>query len=124
MKLPRDLSGADLAKALTTLGYAVTRQTGSHLRLSTLDGGEHHVTVPGHKAIPLSTLRLGREKAARLLLDRHDPPDGLQIMLRFSYPMTEYLDDFRRRAHIRPCLPGQRANRRCLPRCGSDRIGR
>ena len=35
MKLPRDISGADLARALTSLGYAVTRQTGSHMRLST-----------------------------------------------------------------------------------------
>jgi predicted RNA binding protein YcfA (HicA-like mRNA interferase family) len=57
MKLPRDLSGAELARALAALGYTVTRQTGSHLRLSTLEGGEHHVTVPVHKAIPLGTLR-------------------------------------------------------------------
>jgi predicted RNA binding protein YcfA (HicA-like mRNA interferase family) len=34
MKLPRDLSGAELAKALAQLGYRVTRQTGSHLRLT------------------------------------------------------------------------------------------
>ena len=57
MKLPRDISGADLSKALAALGYSVTRQTGSHLRLSTREGGEHHVTVPAHKAIPLGTLR-------------------------------------------------------------------
>ncbi len=56
-KLPRDLSGADLAAALTRLGYAVTRQTGSHLRLTTAESGEHHVTIPAHKAIPLGTLR-------------------------------------------------------------------
>ena len=30
MKLPRDISGNDLAKALVRLGYHVTRQTGSH----------------------------------------------------------------------------------------------
>ena len=35
MKLPRDLSGDNLAKALCKLGYQVTRQTGSHLRLTT-----------------------------------------------------------------------------------------
>ena len=35
MKLPRDITGNDLAKALDTLGYRVTRQTGSHIRLST-----------------------------------------------------------------------------------------
>ena len=35
MRLPRDLSGKDLAKALKTLGYRATRQTGSHMRLTT-----------------------------------------------------------------------------------------
>lgn len=34
MKLPRDLSGADLAKALTRVGYRSTRQSGSHIRLT------------------------------------------------------------------------------------------
>ncbi|MCA1556967.1 MAG: hypothetical protein LC731_00310 [Acidobacteria bacterium] len=29
MKLPRDLSGAELAKALKAFGYQVTRQTGA-----------------------------------------------------------------------------------------------
>ncbi|MEK7770741.1 MAG: type II toxin-antitoxin system HicA family toxin [candidate division NC10 bacterium] len=32
------------------MGYRVTRQTGSHLRLTTLERGEHHVTVPRHAA--------------------------------------------------------------------------
>ena len=35
MRLPRDVSGDDLAEALADLGYRVTRQTGSHLRLTT-----------------------------------------------------------------------------------------
>jgi predicted RNA binding protein YcfA (HicA-like mRNA interferase family) len=35
MKLPRDLSSEDLCRALKTLGYEVTRQTGSHMRLTT-----------------------------------------------------------------------------------------
>jgi predicted RNA binding protein YcfA (HicA-like mRNA interferase family) len=30
MKLPRDLSGNELAKALKSLGYLPVRQTGSH----------------------------------------------------------------------------------------------
>jgi len=42
MRLPRDLSGSDLAKALQQLGYRVTRQTGSHLRLTTTEGGSEH----------------------------------------------------------------------------------
>lgn len=42
MKTPRDLSGAELAKALRKLGYAVMRQSGSHLRVTTVSGSEHH----------------------------------------------------------------------------------
>ena len=57
MKLPRDVSGADLAKTLSRFGYQVTRQTGSHLRLTTQEQGEHHISVPTHKALPLGTLR-------------------------------------------------------------------
>ncbi len=56
MKLPRDLSGHALAAALTKLGYRVTRQTGSHMRLTTEVGGEHHVTIPAHDALKVGTL--------------------------------------------------------------------
>jgi len=35
----------------------MARRTGSHIRLTTLVGGEHHITVPDHKALPLGTLR-------------------------------------------------------------------
>lgn len=31
MKLPRDVNGIDFAKALGVLGYAITRQKGSHI---------------------------------------------------------------------------------------------
>lgn len=56
MKLPRDISGAELAKALRKLGYEITRQTGSHLRLTTIENGEHHVTVPQHDSLRVGTL--------------------------------------------------------------------
>jgi predicted RNA binding protein YcfA (HicA-like mRNA interferase family) len=46
MRLPRDVSGRDLAKALGKLGYKTTRQTGSHMRLTTTQNGEHHITLP------------------------------------------------------------------------------
>ena len=35
MKLPRNLNGADLQKALRRLGYEATRQRGSHVRITT-----------------------------------------------------------------------------------------
>ncbi len=56
MRLPRDLSGADLAHALKTFGYRITRQTGSHLRLTTSEHGEHHLTIPQHDALRIGTL--------------------------------------------------------------------
>lgn len=48
MKLPRDVSGAALVKALDALGYAVDRQRGSRVRVTTQRDGEHHEAVPNH----------------------------------------------------------------------------
>ena len=56
MRLPRDISGADLVRALRTLGYEVTRQKGSHFRLTTEQNGQHHVTVPDHNPLRIGTL--------------------------------------------------------------------
>lgn len=56
-RLPRDVSGAELAKLLEAFGYVVTRQRDSHLRLTTQDGGAHHVTVPNHDALRTGTLK-------------------------------------------------------------------
>lgn len=56
MRLPRDLSGEDLAARLTRLGYRITRQTGSHLRLTTERDGEHHITIPRHSTLRVGTL--------------------------------------------------------------------
>ncbi len=51
MKLPRDLTGRELAGLLTRFGYQITRQTGSHIRLTTVQNGEHHVTIPDHSPL-------------------------------------------------------------------------
>jgi predicted RNA binding protein YcfA (HicA-like mRNA interferase family) len=56
MRLKRDLSGAELAKALRLIGYEKVRQTGSHIRMVTTQGGQHHVTVPNHNPIKIGTL--------------------------------------------------------------------
>lgn len=56
MRLPRDLSGADLVKRLGRFGYSVTRQTGSHMRLTSATHGEHHITIPNHDPLRLGTL--------------------------------------------------------------------
>lgn len=57
MKLPGDLPGEELASLLRRHGYEITRQTGSHLRLtSTSKGTEHHITIPRHKYLRVGTL--------------------------------------------------------------------
>ena len=73
MKLPRDVSGADLAKRLGRLGYEVTRQTGSHLRLTTTEGGQHHVTIPNHDPLKVGTLAgILNDVAAHLEISRDE----------------------------------------------------
>ena len=67
MRLPRDLSGSDLARALRVYGYVVTRQSGSHLRLSTQQNGEHHVTIPAHAHLRVGTLAAILAEVARHL---------------------------------------------------------
>ena len=68
MRLPRDLSGAQLVSMLGGYGYRVTRQTASHIRLtSTLKGAEHHVTVPAHKSLRVGTLSAIVHEVARYL---------------------------------------------------------
>jgi predicted RNA binding protein YcfA (HicA-like mRNA interferase family) len=79
LKLPRDLSGGELALLLARYGYGVTRQTGSHLRLtSTLKGPEHHVTIPQHKALKVGTLNaILTDVAAYLEMDRAELAEAL-----------------------------------------------
>ena len=57
MKLPRDVSGEELVRSLRRFGYEVTRQSGSHIRVtSRAKSTEHHVTVPNHKQLKVGTL--------------------------------------------------------------------
>ena len=56
MKLPRNLNGVDLQKALRRLGYEATRQRGSHVRITTQVNGEHHEVIPQHRPIKTKTL--------------------------------------------------------------------
>jgi predicted RNA binding protein YcfA (HicA-like mRNA interferase family) len=73
MRLPRDVSGVDLAKKLERYGYQVTRQTGSHLRLTTFANGEHHITIPAHKELRVGLLNsVLADVADHLKLDRND----------------------------------------------------
>ena len=56
-KMPRSISGRDLVVFLSRYGYKVTRQKGSHVRLtSDLRGSEHKITIPNHQYIKIGTL--------------------------------------------------------------------
>jgi len=56
MKVPRDLSGLELSNKLSVFGYSISRQTGSHIRLTTQLMGDHHITIPSHNPIKIGTL--------------------------------------------------------------------
>lgn len=67
MKLPRDLSGLELARLPKKYGYNVARQTGSHLRLtSTVHGIQHHIAIPAHKILVGTLAGILKEVAAHL----------------------------------------------------------
>ena len=52
MKPPRDVGGAALVAALRRLGYDQVRQRGSHLRVTTQEGGEHHEVSRSAEDLP------------------------------------------------------------------------
>lgn len=71
VRLPRDVSGRDLARALRRYGYDVTRETGSHMRLTPQRGGAHHVTIPDHASLRIGTLSaILADVADHLRIDR------------------------------------------------------
>lgn len=55
-KIPTDLSGRDLVRALQKVGFVVKRQRGSHIILRRIDPPTR-VVVPDHKALRIGTLR-------------------------------------------------------------------
>jgi predicted RNA binding protein YcfA (HicA-like mRNA interferase family) len=80
VKLPNDLNGVELARRLQRLGYAVTRQSGSHMRL-TRQGpqGQQHITIPAHKPLRVGTLRqILKDVASQCLIDLGDLLDQLE----------------------------------------------
>ena len=65
MRLPRDVSGAELQRALRRLGYEKVRQRGSHVRITTQLNGEHHEVIPLHSPIRAKTLSSILKSVAR-----------------------------------------------------------
>jgi predicted RNA binding protein YcfA (HicA-like mRNA interferase family) len=54
VKFPRDISGAEAIKALERMGFSITRQAGSHVRMTR---GNRRVTVPLHRDLVVGTLQ-------------------------------------------------------------------
>jgi predicted RNA binding protein YcfA (HicA-like mRNA interferase family) len=71
LKLPRDPDGKKLPALLRPYGCQITRQTGSHLRLtSARKGRDHHVTIPAHRELSVGTLhRILRDVAMYLEME-------------------------------------------------------
>ena len=56
MKIPRDLSGADLVKALCRdWDYEKINQVGSHIVLQTHVPSSHRIAIPNHKDLRIGT---------------------------------------------------------------------
>ncbi len=66
MKLPRDLSGAELIKVLCRhFGYRKVNQEGSHVILQTDTPHHHRLAVPDHNPLRLGTLNAILNAVAR-----------------------------------------------------------
>ena len=55
MKLPRDVNADTLIKVFSRYGYSVTRQVGSHVRLSS-KYNHHSITIPRHNPLKVGVL--------------------------------------------------------------------
>lgn len=57
MKIPRDISGAELIDVLCRhFGYATVHQVGSHVILQTEDPAHHRIAIPNHDSLRIGTL--------------------------------------------------------------------
>jgi predicted RNA binding protein YcfA (HicA-like mRNA interferase family) len=73
VRIPRNISGRDLVKRLDRLGYYPTRQAGSHVRLTTQQSGEYHVTIPLHVELRVGTLNaIVTDTASHLSASKQD----------------------------------------------------
>ena len=78
MKIPRDLSGADLVRVLCRdWGYAVVHQVGSHVILETQAPSHQRIAVPAHK-----NLRLGTLNAILKAVAKHKGVERAEILRR------------------------------------------
>ncbi len=80
MRLPRDLSGNEVARLLARhYGYRVARTRGSHMTLTlTVGADSHSVTVPRHRDVRVGTLdAIAGDVATFLRLSKRDVRETL-----------------------------------------------
>ena len=79
MKLPRDLSGRNLADHLIrNWNYEKIHQVGSHMILQTGTPSPHRIAVPEHKSLRIGTLNsIVRAVAAHKGVSREDILEGI-----------------------------------------------
>ena len=74
------VSGDELIRLLTHIGYEIVRQKGSHVRLRKMtDLGEHKITVPRHPEIAKGTMN---DILSKVALWNGIPKDKLIEMLK------------------------------------------
>jgi predicted RNA binding protein YcfA (HicA-like mRNA interferase family) len=57
MRIPRDITAKELIKALRkSFDYEVTRQNGSHITVTTMLNGQHHLSIPNHSPLKIGML--------------------------------------------------------------------
>ena len=80
MKVPRDLSGAELARKLCRdWGYRQIHQEGSHIILQTEDPAHQRLSVPNHNPLRVGTLNgIIRAVATLKGVDRQAVLDSLR----------------------------------------------
>lgn len=58
MKVPKDIKGREVLKLLSKhYSYEKTRQVGSHIRATTTQNGQHHISIPDHNPMKENTLK-------------------------------------------------------------------
>lgn len=58
MRVPKDIRGREVLQLLEKhYGYYKSRQMGSHIRATTLQNGQHHISIPDHNPIKENTLK-------------------------------------------------------------------
>jgi predicted RNA binding protein YcfA (HicA-like mRNA interferase family) len=67
-RIPTDLAGRDLVRALQKVGFVVKRQRGSHIILRRTNPPAR-VVVPDHKTLRVGTLRSILDSAGLLVED-------------------------------------------------------